>query len=125
MFKFKNTKYNQLKLQLASFENDLKELEKNLNKIPSKYLTIDDAKNRDYIVRNNYIGKVKDELLIEDFKLEIERTLGDTFESVCLKLLNFQLLEVSKFRAILNNYEIKQIVLDTYRKPKTIKAKQE
>ena len=79
-------------------------------------LTIDDAKKRDYIVRNKYIGKITDDNLIRDFKKEIELVVEDSFDSVCQQILNFQLINLTKFKDVLNNYEIKQIILDTYKK---------
>lgn len=82
-------------------------------------LTINEAKKRDYIVRNKYIGKITDKKIKEDFKAEIEKECGDKFDSVTNNLLNYRFIPdgkniLDKFSEILEKYEYKQIVLDTY-----------
>ena len=112
----KDKKYRALKAAYDILDNELSSLESEVRRFRMNYLTIDDARKRDYIVRTNYIGKLTYEALIEDFKQEIEQQLKDTFHSCCNQILNFQLINVCKFREILDTYEKKQIVLDTYKK---------
>jgi hypothetical protein len=107
--------YNILDDELSSLEGKLKTLRINA-------LTIDDAKARDYLVRTNYIGKIKDEKLLEDFKQEIEQQLDDNFDHCCTQILNYQLINLHHFRSIVDLYEKKQIVIDTYRPKKSNKA---
>ena len=89
---------------------------------PVVYVTLEDAKARDYIVRTNYIGKVKDEALIEDFKQEIEQQLKDNFNACCNNILNYKLINVQRFRELLDKYEKNQIIIDTYRPKKSAKS---
>lgn len=112
----KNKKMRALEIMCETLQNELDSLERDVRKLRANMLTIDDAKKRDYIVRTKYIGKIKDDSLVKDFKKEIEMTLDDKFDSICQKLLNYQLIDLVKYRDILNNYEMKQIVLDVYRK---------
>lgn len=83
------------------------------------YLSIDQAKKRDYIVRNKYLGKITHKQIKDDFKKEIEKVCGDNFDSITNKLLNYEFYFENKnilelFSEILKKYEYKQIVLDTY-----------
>lgn len=112
----RSKKMRALEILCSTLQNELDSLERDVRKLRANMLTIDDAKKRDYIVRTNYIGKVKDDALIKDFKNEIETTLDDKFDNICQKLLNYQLIDLYRYREILNNYELKQIVLDTYKK---------
>jgi hypothetical protein len=107
--------YNILDDELSSLESQLKTLRRDT-------LTIDDAKARDYLVRTNYIGKIKDEKLLEDFKKEIEQQLDDNFDHCCTQILNYQLINLHHFRNIVDLYEKKQIIIDTYRPKKSNKA---
>lgn len=107
--------YNILDDELAQLEIEFKHFRRN-------YLTIDDAKARDYLVRTNYIGKIKDEKLLEDFKQEIEQQLDDNFDHCCTQILNYQLINLHHFRSIVDLYEKKQIIIDTYRPKKSNKA---
>ena len=119
---FGKKRYKSLLAAYNILENELNELERSLKILRRDTLTLEDAKARDYIVRTNYIGKVKDEALIEDFKQEIEQQLKDNFEYCCTQVLNYQLINVLRFRSILDIYEKKQIVLDTYRPKKSAKS---
>lgn len=112
----KNNKIKYLEDVCRTHENEIANLESLYRKLKANMLTIDDAKHRDYIVRTKYTGKIKDENLIKDFKKEISDTLGDKFDSICNNLLNYQLYGLDKFKGILNVYEMKQIILDTYKK---------
>lgn len=107
--------YNILETEHYSLEDEVKKLKGNI-------LTIEDAKARDYIVRTNYIGKVKDEALIEDFKQEIEQQLKDNFNACCNNILNYKLINVQRFRELLDKYEKNQIIIDTYRPKKSAKS---
>lgn len=87
--------------------------------IEGKCLKTDSARKRDHIVRTNYIGRIKDKKIKEDFKAEIEKECGDKFESITNKILNYEFVLEHKnilnvFNEILKKYEYKQIVLDTY-----------
>lgn len=101
-----------LELRIAYLEKKLKELQLFAN----YFMTIETTDQRDYIVRTKYIGKLKDKNLIKDFKKSIEETLGDNFDSICNKILNYVDINylAGVFRSKLNEYELKQIVLDTY-----------
>ena len=86
-----------------------------------KLLTIEDAKKRDYIVRTNYIGKIKDNNIKRDFKEEVKKTIGDTFDSITTKIINYNFFDnenclyiLDAYWFILKEYEKKQIVMDTY-----------
>lgn len=85
----------------------------------NEYLDISQAKKRDYIVRNSYIGKIKDKKIKDDFKSDIEKKCGDKFDNIASKILNYEfnldgnnILNI--FSDELKRYEYKQIVLDTY-----------
>lgn len=122
--RFRNKKYEALRAAYNILEAEHYSLEDEVKRLKRNILTIDEAKKRDYIIRTDYIGKIKDEGLLEDFKQEIEQQLNNNFESCCRDLLNYNLIELYKFREILNLYEMKQIILDTYAK-KTPKTKQQ
>lgn len=113
--------YKQLKTAYESLVDDFHVLERTVKKLYANCLTIDDAKKRDYIVRTKYIGKVKDDKLLKDFKNEITITLGDTFDNICNNILHYRLIDLQRYRDILNNYELKQIVLDVYGNKKSEK----
>ena len=119
--KFRNKKYEALKAAYNILEAEHYALEDEVKRLKRNILTIDETKKRDYIIRTDYIGKIKDEGLLEDFKQEIEQQLHNSFDICCRDLLNYNLIELYKFREILNLYEMKQIILDTYAKkaPKT------
>lgn len=107
-----------------------KEMEKEINElywkveeltniIYNKPLSIANAKQRDYIVRTNYIGRIKDKKIKDDFKKKIEDKCGDNFDSITNKLLNYEFYFENKnildlFSETLQKFEYKQIVLDTY-----------
>lgn len=121
----------QLEILLSELKGEVKELKSIVNDLENSshlQLTIGDAKMRDYIVRNNYIGKIKDKNIIEDFKKEVEEKLKDNFDSIKNKILNYQFIIddrenhvyskniLLEFFSILTDYEYKQIILDTYKK---------
>lgn len=112
----RSKKIRALEILCSTLQSELDSLERDVRKLRANMLTIDDAKKREYIVRTKYIGKIKDDSLVKDFKKEIELTLDDKFDNICQHLLNYQLINLIKYRDILNNYEMKQIVLDVYRK---------
>lgn len=68
-------------------------------------LTIDEAKKRDYIVRTNGIGKMKDKKLIADFKEEFPN-----YDDI----LNFEFIRLEAYYDKLKLFEQKQIVIDVY-----------
>ena len=86
-----------------------------------RFLTIEDAKKRDYIVRTNYYGKLTDANIKKDFKAKIEEDTKDKFDSIKTKILNYEFIVkdipvfiLDYFYKTLKEYEKKQIVLDTY-----------
>lgn len=112
--------------KIKILENHIVALEKEI-KVIHEYLsgrsllTIDEAKKRDYIVRTNYIGKIKDNNIKRDFKEEVKKTIKDTFDSITTKILNYQFFDdetclyiLDAYWFILKEYEKKQIVMDTY-----------
>ena len=124
-------KKKQLEILVAELKGEVKELKNIVNGLENAYhskLSLGDAKMRDYIVRNNYIGKIKDKNIIEDFKKEVEKRFEDNFESIESKILNYQFIIddhekhiyrrniLFEFFSILTDYEYKQIILDTYKK---------
>ena len=115
MKKIKNKKYEALRAAYNILEAEHYSLEDEVKRLKRNILTIDDAKKRDYLVRTNYIGKITDKALLKDYKKEIEQQLEDKFEVCCSNILNYQLIELYRFREILNLYEMKQIILDTYK----------
>jgi hypothetical protein len=115
MKKIKNKKYEALRAAYNILEAEHYSLEDEVKRLKRNILTIDDAKKRDYLVRTNYIGKITDKALLKDYKKEIEQQLGDKFDVCCSNILNYQLIELYRFREILNLYEMKQIILDTYK----------
>lgn len=89
--------------------------------LKSNYITIHDARRRDYIVRTKYYGKIKDENIKKDFKEEIEKEINNTFSGVCNDILNYNFVFIGKktnldiYYHVLEQYECKQIVLDMYK----------
>lgn len=115
MKKIKNKKYEALRAAYNILEAEHYSLEDEVRSLKRNILTIDDAKARDYLVRTNYIGKIKDEALIEDFKQEIEQQLKNNFNACCNNILNYKLINVQRFIELLDKYEKNQIILDTYK----------
>lgn len=108
-----------LESQVVALEEEIKAIHEYLSS--RRLLTIDEAKKRDYIVRTNCIGKIKDTNIKRDFKEEIKKTIGDTFDSITTKILNYEFFDKEKciyildaYWLILKEYEKKQIVLDVY-----------
>lgn len=84
-----------------------------------EYLSIEHAKQRDYIVRTKYLGKIILKQLKDDFKKEVEEKLGDKFDCITNKLLNYEFFYektnlLEGFSKILQKYEYKQLIIDTY-----------
>jgi hypothetical protein len=110
----KNKKLRALEILCSTLQSEIDETYRQIKKLRSNMLTIEDAKKRDYIVRNKYIGKLKDNNLIKDFKEEIHTVCENSFDCVCNDLLNYRLANLQIYSETLNKYELKQIVLDTY-----------
>lgn len=118
--------YKELKRAYKSLVDSVEILERTIKKLYANCLTIDDAKKRDYIVRTNYIGRIKDKKIKDDFKKKIEEICEDKFESITNKILNYEFYFenkniLNKFSEILQKFEYKQIVLDTYGEKKNEK----
>lgn len=102
-------KINNLNFALAGLQNE----------VWTGVLTIKQAKDRDYIVRNKYLGKITHKQIKDDFKKEIEKVCGDNFDSITTKLLNYEFYFENKnilnlFSETLQKYEYKQLIMDTY-----------
>lgn len=110
----------QLEIELSNLYNKIKCLEEKLSsKDNEQYLSIKHARIRDYLVRNNFYGKITYSKIKEDFKKEIENELKFDFSSLSNRFINYDfyyertcLLE--KFYEILQKFEYKQIILDAY-----------
>lgn len=73
-------------------------------------LSIEYAKVRDFFIRTNFIGKLTNKQLIEEFKNKI----GD-FEEFKTKVINYELTNLHECYKIYKHYHHKQIVLDSYK----------
>ena len=100
------------KKQLLVMINLLKEkvnaLEDDLDKLTVRYgkcLSRENAMKRDYIVRTNGIGKMKDKKLIDDFKKEFPDYNDIT---------NYKFENLHKYYDRLKFYEQQQVVIDVY-----------
>ena len=105
-----------MKRKIYDLEWKIKLIEKTMT---SLYLTVDEAKKRDYIVRTKYLGKLTHKQIKDDFKKEIEKVCGDNFDSITNKILNYEFYFENKnildlYSNALQKFEYKQIVLDTY-----------
>ena len=94
--------------------------------VEGKCLKIDTAKKRDYIVRTKYLGKLTHKQIKDDFKKEVEDKCGDNFDSITNKLLRYEFILsginiLDKFSEILQKYEYKQLIMDTYGEKKNEK----
>lgn len=109
-------KKNTMERKIYDLEWKTKLIEKTMT---SLYLTVDEAKKRDYIVRTKYLGKITDKKIKEDFKIYIEGQCGDNFDSITNKILNYEFYFENKnilnlFSEALEKYEYKQLIMDTY-----------
>ena len=114
--KFRTRRQKYIDAAFATYDKAIRDLEEEVRRLRNGYVSLDSAKKRDYIVRTNYIGKIKDKKLLADYKKEIEQQLEDKFEVCCNDILNYNFYDLPRFREILNLYEMKQIILDTYSK---------
>lgn len=83
------------------------------------YLSIAQAKDRDYIVRTKYLGKITHKQIKDDFKIYIEGQCGDNFDSITNKILNYEFCFENKnildlYSDALQKFEYKQLIMDTY-----------
>lgn len=115
----------QLLIELSNLKNKVSELEDEVSRasfcLARKNLTIEQAQKRDYIVRTNYIGKIKDPKLKKDFESFIEERMKDNLKNVQNRILNYDFWDdyneihiLNEYHYILKEYEAKQIVLDIY-----------
>ena len=115
---------------------EIEAIRANLRKVETSYISLDDARKRDYIVRTDYYGSVKDKNIKKDFIEDVQNTLGDDIKSLQNDILNYNFYRSEKPRSSeekscdsshlfdlnilftyhrkLKEYEFKQIVLDTY-----------
>ena len=101
-------KKKQLLVMINMLKEEVNRLEDDLYKLTVRYgkcLSRENAMKRDYIVRTNGIGKMKDKALIADFKKEF----GDYN-----KILNYEFDNLNDYYDKLKLYEQKQVVIDVY-----------
>lgn len=101
-------KKKQLLVMINLLKEKVNRLEDDLDKLTVRYgkcLSRENAMKRDYIVRTNGIGKMKDKALIDDFKKEF----GDYNQ-----ILNYDLNNLNDYYDNLKLYEQKQVVIDVY-----------
>ena len=101
-------KKKQLLVMINLLKEKINRLEDDLDKLTVRYgkcLSRENAMKRDYIVRTNGIGKMKDKALIADFKKEF----GDYNQ-----ILNYDLNNLNDYYDNLKLYEQKQVVIDVY-----------
>lgn len=80
-------------------------------KSKGEILTVKNAKIRDFFVRTNYVGRLTDKKVIQDFKDELDIT----FEEFKNYVLNYNTEKLIGYYDIYKKYEQKQMVLDTYK----------
>lgn len=107
-------KVKDLETKISSLELQVEICKKLLKRTP---LSIEYAKTRDFFIRTNFIGKLTNKQLIEEFKTKI----GD-FEEFKTKVINYELTNLHECYKIYKHYHHKQIVLDSY-KEKSKEAK--
>lgn len=101
-------KKKQLLVMINLLKEKVNRLEDDLDKLTVRYgkcLSRENAMKRDYIVRTNGIGKMKDKALIADFKKEF-----DDYNQI----LNYDLNNLNNYYDNLKLYEQKQVVIDVY-----------
>lgn len=86
---------------------------RNVSEIVKKgeLLSVKNAKIRDFFVRTNYVGKLTDKKVIQDFKDELDMSFED-FKSY---VLNYNTEKLVEYYDVYKKYEQKQIILDTYK----------
>lgn len=83
------------------------------NQLTDEFIGI--VKIREYFVRTNYIGKLKNSNLISDFKEELKEKMEVDFTSMKNDILNYNNIErYEQYKQILEKYELKQIILNQY-----------
>lgn len=105
--KLRVRKVKELESRIGVLETQV-EISRNLLKRTP--LSIDYAKVRDFFIRTNFIGKLTNKQLIEEFKTKI----GD-FEEFKTKIINYELTNLHECHKIYKHYYHKQIVLDSYK----------
>lgn len=93
---------NLLKSKINKLESELNTLSFHCS---CKYLRTEDSMKRDYIVRTNGIGKMKDKKLIENFKKEFPN-----YDDI----INYKFGNLNIYYDALKLYEQKQVVIDVY-----------
>lgn len=116
----------ELEIKLSNLANqvDCLKMELEAYKI-IEYLSVDHARKRDNLVRKNFYGRITDPRIKDDFKKEIEEKINGDFKSITIRITNFDFYDkddngnkkkciLNVFCDILQKYEYKQIILDTY-----------
>lgn len=101
--------------KVKELEEKMKEMEEKHNfliNLSSKpFLSIEDAKIRDFFIRTNYVGRLTNKELVNEFK----NSLGITFEDFKQEVFNYNVKHLKRYYKLYKNYEHKQIVLDSYK----------
>lgn len=121
-----------LKERIEDLISEIEAIRTTLQIVKNDYVSLDDARKRDYIVRTNYYGNIKDKNVKKDFVEEMQnvfdediKTLQDNILNYCFykneglgtleeKLSGFEVNILATYYRKLKEYEFKQIVLDTY-----------
>ena len=105
--KLRVKKVKELESRIDTLEKQVEISKTILKKTP---LSIEYAKLRDFFIRTNFIGKLTNKQLIEEFKNEI----GD-FEEFKTKIIDYELTNLHECHKIYKHYYYKQIILDFYK----------
>lgn len=111
----------ELEIKLSNLANEVNCLNAKLEEYnKNKFLTVDHARQRDYLVRKDFYGRITDARIKEDFRKDAEEKFGMTFKTIIHNFTNFNFYNENKkciideFSDLLQKYEYKQIILDTY-----------
>lgn len=111
----------ELEIKLSNLVSEVNELKGKLEENDKvKVLTIEHARQRDYLVRKDFYGRITDPRIKLDFKKEVETKFKMDFKNIMHNFTNFNFYDENKkciideFSDLLQKYEYKQIILDTY-----------
>lgn len=105
--KLRVKKVKELESRIGVLETQVEISKTILKKTP---LSIEYAKIRDFFIRTNFIGKLTNKQLIEEFKNKI----GD-FEDFKNKIINYELTNLHECYKIYKHYHHKQFIVDSYK----------
>lgn len=75
------------------------------------FLTIEDAKIRDFFIRTNFVGKLTNKDLINEFK----NSLGIEFDEFKNSIINYNLKNLKEYHKKYKHCEHKQLIVDSYK----------